>query len=349
LWAVAGVLLVLGAGVWAGVVRPWEPKPIKVAVETVVPGPASRILAVNGRIEAQTQVDVKPTVGGQLKSVDVAEGDRVKAGDLLATLDDAQQQSAVAQTNSALDAAQAQLQQAKINFERARSLGDSISRSDLDKVQLALQTAQNEVDRLGAAQTQALSLLAEYSIKAPFDGTVLTRGVDPGQVVSNTTVLFAFADLEHLRAQASIDEVYSAEIRRGLAARLQPSGYNRTFDGEVSFVSPTVDASTGGRLIRVSIDDTAGLALPIGLTVNLNIVVDELADVITVPRAAILEPDTAPAVLVLEAGKAVRRPIEFVDWPSARLIVSSGLAAGDQVIADPKGVADGALAVAKAG
>lgn len=342
-------LLVVAAGAWAFIARPWEAKPVQVTIETVAAGPASRILAVNGRIEAQTQVEVTPTVGGQLKTVSASGGDTVKAGALLATIDDAQQQAAVAQANSALDAAMAQLQQAKINLERAKSLGDGISRRDLDTVQLALQTAQNDVNRLAAAQTQALSVLAEYSIKAPFDGTVLSRGVDPGQVVSPSTVLFSFADLEHVRAEASIDELYSAEIGRGLAARLQPSGYNRTLDGEVSFISPTVDQSTGGRLVRVSIDDLHGLVLPIGLTVNLNIVVDERQDAITVPRAAILDADTAPAVLVIEKGKAVRRPIEFVDWPSARLIVSSGLAPGDQIIIDPKAVVAGADVVARAG
>ena len=348
IWLIVGVLFVVAIGGWLAIARPWQAKPLQVATETVTSGPASRILASNGRIEPETAVNVSATVGGRIASVPVKDGDEVKAGALLATIDDAQQQAAVSQASSSLDAARAQLQQAKIDFERAQSLGDAISRKSLDAAQLALQTAQNDVTRLEAALSQAMSLLAQYSIKAPFDGTVLTRAADPGQVVSSTTVLFAFADLGHLRAEASIDELYSAEIHRSLKARLQPSGYNRTLEGAVSFVAPTVDSSTGGRLVRVAIDDQQGLVLPIGLTVNLNIVVSEAPSAITVPRAALITTGADPAVLVIEAGKAVLRPVDYIDWPSARLVVTSGLRDGDVLIADPKGVAPGALVAPKA-
>ncbi len=328
------VLVLLGAG-WAAWQRPWEPKPITVTVEQLAAGPASRVLAVNGRIEPEAQINVSPTVSGQLVEVAASEGDRIAAGSLLASIDEAAQQSAVTQAVAALDAAQVQLQKVRQDYDRAQNLGDSISRKDLDAAKLAVQTAQNDVDRLSAARDQALTLLRQYSVTAPFDGTVLTRGVDPGQVVGPSTILFSFADLTRLRASASIDEIYSAEIRRGLKVRLQPSGYNRTLEGSVSFVSPTVDSATGGRQVRVDIGDIDGLDLPIGLTVNLNIVVDEEASVLTVPRAAILDAATEPAVLKVVDGKAVRVPIEFVDWPSDRLIVTSGVAAGDNIILAP--------------
>ena len=349
LWQSLLAVIVVAAGIGIGVARPWEAKPTPVVTETLQAGPVQRVLAINGRIAPQMQVDIGPTVGGRLASVPAKEGDVVKARDLLASLDDSQQRAAVMQADAALEGARATLQQAKIQLERAKGLGDAISRKELDAAQLAAQTAQNDVDRLSAAQAQALSLLAQYTIKAPFDGTVLVRGADPGQVVGSATVLFTFADTAHLWVEASIDELYAAEIRRGLKARLQPSGYNRSLEGEVSSVSPTVDSSTGGRLVRVAIADTQGLTLPIGLTVNLNIVVAEDSSAITVPRSAILDAATAPAVFVVENGKAVRRPIEFIDWPASRLIVGSGLKDGDVIITDPKAVVDGAAVTSSAG
>lgn len=329
-----GLAVLAAGGVWLGALRPWEARPASVATERAEAGPVRRVLAVNGRIAPQAQVSVQATVPGRVATVLVREGDRVEAGAVLATLDDAQQASAVSQASAALEGSIAQVQAAKASFERAKSLGDAISRKDYEAARVALQTAQNDVERLSAARNQAESLLGQYTIRAPFTGTVLTRGVDPGQVVSASTVLFAFADLEHVRAEASVDELYSAQFRRGLAARLEPSGYNRILAGTVSFVSPTVDPATGGRAVRVDIEDTMGLVLPIGLTVNLNIVVAEAARAITVPRAAILDPRGAPAVLVVKDGMAVRRPVEFIDWPAARLIVTSGLAEGDRVITD---------------
>ena len=258
MWWGLFVALVVAAGIWVGLSRPWETKPLQVVTETAKAGPAERILAINGRIAPEMRVDISLTVGGRLESVVAKEGDLVKTGNLLATLDDSQQRAAVSQTQAALDGAMATLQQAKINLERAKGLGDAISRKDFDSAQLAVQMAQNDVDRLSAAKGQAMSLLAQYSIKAPFDGTVLVRGADPGQVVSASTVLFSIADLTHLGAEANVDDLYSAEIRRGLKARMKPSGYDRTLEGEVSSMSPTVDSSTGGRLVRVAVADTGG-------------------------------------------------------------------------------------------
>lgn len=344
------VFLVLAAGgIWLAINEPWVPKPLAVAVETLKSGPASRVLAVNGRLEPVLSINVSPTVNGQIRTVAVNDGDEVAAGTVLATMDDAQQQSALQQTQSSLDSAINKLGQARIDLDRAKSLGDAISRKDFDTAQLALQTAQADVDRLTAARNQAASLLSQYNIVAPFTGTVVTRAVDPGQVVATSTVLFTLADLSHLRAEASIDEIYSAEMKRGLKAKLQPSGYSKTLDGEVSFVSPTVDSATGGRLIRVSIENGDGLTLPIGLTVNLNIVVAEEASALTVPRSAIVTVGGEPGVYIVADGKATFRPIDFIDWPSARLIVTSGLAADDQVITAPKGVTAGAAVTPKAG
>ena len=167
------VLAVVAAGGWAFVNRPWEPKPLVVVVETATAGPASRVLAVNGRIEPELSVNVSPTVGGQVKEVPVRDGDTVKAGAELARIDDTQQQSAVQQASAALDAAVNKLQQAKIDLERAKSLGDAISRKDLDSAQLALQTAQNSVDQLTAAKNQALSQARAEAVQA----ALVSRGV----------------------------------------------------------------------------------------------------------------------------------------------------------------------------
>lgn len=347
LWPVVPVLGVLITIGWLAFAQPWEATPIAVTVETAVSGPTMRVLAVNGRVEPETQIEVQPTVSGQIRTVSVSDGDRVEAGDLLVTLDDTQQRATVSQAEAALSGARVQLEKAQSDYTRAQRLSDSISQKDLSAALTALQTVQNDVARLQAARDQALSQLDAFTIRAPFAGTVVTRGVDPGQVVSPSTVLFSLADLNHLRASASVDELYAAQIRRGLKVKMQPSGYNQTLSGLVSFVSPTVDSSTGGRMVRVGIsDDTTGMALPIGLTVNLNIVVDEQPNAITVPRPAIVDAATQPAVLLVKGGRAVRTPIEFVDWPAGRLIVTSGLKAGDAVITNPSPAMIGARLLA---
>ncbi|MGN6683890.1 MAG: efflux RND transporter periplasmic adaptor subunit [Devosia sp.] len=337
------LLLVGTGGVWALVNRPWEPQRTAVTVESITARPAARILAVNGRIAPHAQVEINSTVGGRVTFVSFNEGSEVSEGAPLVTIDDTQQRAALAQARSQLDAAQAQQKQAELDLDRATALGDSISRKTLDDARLAVETARNEVDRLDALLTQMQGLLDEYVVKAPFAGTVLSRGVDAGQVVSSSTPLALFADISSLLGEASVDELYASEVHRGLPAKARPAGHSQVIDGEVTYVSPRVDPTTGGRLVRVTLPGAGKLGLPVGMTVTLNIIVEQREDAITIPRSA-LTPTDGPAVYVVEAGKAVLKPIQYIEWPSDRLIVTQGLSQGQTLIADSKEVtSEGAL------
>lgn len=342
------LLVVIAAGVgWVGITRPWEPKPTLVGVETVTPGPAKRVLAVNGRVAPANQVEINSTVSGRIVSVLATEGDSASAGAVLLVIDDIQQRAAVNQARSQLAAAEAQRDKARTDLERAEALPDSVSRKALDDARLAVETAQKEVDRLTSLRDQTEDMLKQYSVKAPFDGTILSRGADPGQVVSSSTPLFLFANLSSLYAEASVDEVYASEVRRGLPVVARPAGHSAVIDGEVNYVSPRVDASTGGRLVRIDLPGAGGLSLPVGLTVTLNIVVDERDQAITIPRGALVAGDR-PAVYVIEDGRAVLKQVQYIDWPSDRLILTAGLDGGETLIVDSKQVnKEGALVAAR--
>lgn len=342
-WWIVLLVVLGGAAAWALINRPWEPKPTAVAVETVTPGPASRVLAINGRVVPTEQVEISSTVSGRVISVAVQEGEVVQAGTPLLVIDDAQQRAAVTQVRSQLDSAEAQRRKAQLDLERAQGLRDSVSQKALDDAQLALDTAQKEVDRLTSQLEQTQDLLAEYTVEAPFTGTILSRGADPGQVVGNATALFLLANLTELHAEASVDELYASEVRRGLPVKARPAGHTQLIDGEVIYVSPRVDESTGGRLVKVGLPGAGELNLPVGLTVMLNIVVDERDDAVTVPRSALVGGDQ-PAVYVVEDGKAVRRPVQYIDWPSERLMVTDGLSGGEVLVVESQAVkAEGAL------
>jgi RND family efflux transporter MFP subunit len=341
-WLVAFLAIGLGLA-WALFNRPWEPKPVIVATETITSGPASRVLAINGRAVPTQQVEVNSTVNARVSSVLVAEGDAVSNGAPMLTLDDREQVAAVAEAEVQVDAAQTRVSQTQADYDRALALADSISQKSIDDARFALEAARQDVERAAALLEQAQSRLSEYVVRAPFDGTVLSRGADPGQVVSGSSSLFLFADLSTLHAEASVDELYASEVRRGLRVVARAAGHNGTIEGEVAYVSPRVDASTGGRQVRVTLPGAGEQSVPVGLTVLLNIVVNEQADAITIPRSALISGEL-PAVYVVEGDKALRRTIEFVDWPSDRLIVTSGLAPGEVLIVDSKSIpADGAL------
>lgn len=336
-WAVGGlVALVLAALMY---LQPWATPIVAVVVETVAPGPVTRVLAVNGRIAGVRSVDVQPLVSGTLVEVPVAEGDRVTPGQTLMQLDTAAQQAFVRQAMAGLDAALVAQEDARATLARTRALGNTEARVVLESAVRTEQSAAQEVARMQALLEQAEIQLAKFTIRAPIAGTVLALHADPGQSVDPATALLTIADLGQLVVETDVDESYATQIRTGQPAALQLSGEDVVHTGHVSFVSQRVDTDTGGLAIKLTPDED--LTAPIGLTVTANITVDDRAAAITVPRAAIITGTTGDAVLLVKDGRALRRAVKVIDWPAARLIVTDGLVAGDLVIADATGLADG--------
>lgn len=344
-WWLLLLLVIAAAGAYAGIMRPWEPKPTSVPTETLALGPVSQVLAVNGRIAAHKSVTVRAAVSAQALSVNTDTGDTVTSGDRLVLLDAALVEAQVAQARAALEAQQVNQRQAEVTAERTRALGDNAARSALETADLALAAAVNETGRLAAALEQAERQLEQYTILAPMSGVILSRGVDEGQLVDPQTQLFVIADTSILVVDTDVDELYSSRVKEGLSALLKPVGASVPVEGQVTFAAPTVDSSTGGRAIRIAFNEP--VSLPVGLTVNANIIVDQIDEALSVPRAAILTEGANSHVFVIEDGVAVTRPISFNDWPAERVIVTEGLRVGDVIILDPAAVADGDLVAAE--
>ncbi|WP_128514974.1 efflux RND transporter periplasmic adaptor subunit [Tabrizicola thermarum] len=337
IWTV-GLVLAGGAGLGL-VLQPWASGPVPVAVETVMPAPVTRVLAVNGRIEALHSVDVRAQVGGTLADLSVVEGDIVQSGGIVARIDSTAQQAVLRQAIAGLDAALVAQAQAQATLERTRALGTNVARTALENAETAAQTAAQEVARMTALVDQAKIQLANFTIRAPMTGTVLTLNVDLGQTIDPTTVLMTIADLGQLIVETDVDEAYATQIRAGMPAVLQLSGETATREGRVSFVSQRVDAATGGLAVKLAFADP--VMAPVGLTVTANIVIEQRDAALTVPRTALRTEDGRPAVLVVAEGIARTRPVSVIDWPAARLIVADGLVPGDVLIVDATGIADG--------
>lgn len=339
------LLVILGAGAYAGIEQPWQAKPKAVAVEVLAPGPVSQVLAVNGRVAASKSVTIRAAVSAQALSVNADVGDSVKTDQVLVKLDAAPVQAQAEQARSALEAQQVQQRQAEANATRTQALGENTTRASREDAELALAAAVNETARQKAALDQVEWQIAQYSVRAPMSGVVLSRGVDQGQLVDPQTELFTIADTSDLVVETDVDELYSSRVSAGLKALLKPVGASVAQHGTVSFAAPTVDPSTGGRAIKIAFDEP--VSLPVGQTVNANVIVGEVEEALSVPRAAIVTEGADSHVLLLDDGVVTARSIRFSDWPADRVIVTEGLSAGDVVILDPAKVAVGDLVEAQ--
>ncbi len=337
LWALTGVLAIglavlLSVQYWAGPVT-------RVTVETVLPGPVTRVLAVNGRIAGERSVELRAQVSGILAEVLVAEGDIVQAGTIVARIDAAAQQAAVRQAMAGLDAAQVAEADVQATYARTLALGDNAARMVLESAARAVQSAMQEVARSKALLDQATIQLQKFTIRAPLSGSVLVLTADPGASVDPSTVLMTIVDLGQLVIKTDVDESYATQIKVGQRAALQLAGSTEVLAGRVGLVAQIVDADTGGLAVKLIPD--AALIAPVGLTVTANITVEDHPAAITAPRTAIVTDAAGDSVLVVAEGVATRRAIQVIDWPAARLIVTAGLIAGDVLITDVTGLADG--------
>jgi RND family efflux transporter MFP subunit len=340
-WKLFLLLVIVGAAAYAGITRPWEPKPQAVATEVVTQGDVSQVLAVNGRVAANKSVTIRAAVSAQALSVNAGVGDTVDADAVLVSLDGSLVEAQVEQARSALDAQLVQQRQAEANAARSQALGDNATRASREDAELALAAAVNETARQQAALDQAQRQVAQYTIRAPMSGVVLSRGVDQGQLVDPQTELFVVADTSDLVVETDVDELYSSRVSTGLPALLKPVGATIAQRGTVTFAAPTVDPATGGRAIKIAFDEP--VALPVGQTVNANVIVDEVSGALSVPRGAIIADGADSHVFVIVDGVVAARQVRFSDWPAERVIVTEGLAEGDVVILEPAEVAVGDL------
>lgn len=324
---------------WA---QPWEAKAQPVTVEIVSQRPAREVLAVNGQIVPEDEVALGAAVSGQLREVIVKAGDRVAEGDVLARLDDTIARAALDQAEASLESARIEAASARTSYERAVALAGTVAAQTRDSAKFAAEAADARVRQLTAALDQARRQLALYEITAPITGTVLTVNAELGQMVGASSVLFTVGDLSAPLVETDVDEVYGARMTPGLAARVAPAGSREALPATVTFVAPVVDPDTGGRTLRLSFDTPPDRLLPRGLTMSVNIVVETFDAAITAPRAAILDLDGDPHVLLDVDGVARETPVKVRHWPAERLIVTEGLAPGDRLITTPWGVTPGA-------
>lgn len=338
-WGLWIGLAAAAIGGWLLYAQPWQPAAPGVAVELVAPGPITRVLAVNGRVAARRSVAVTSTIAGTLTASLAEAGDVVEQGAVLARLDDTSQLAAVRQAVSALDQGLVTQTQTEDALDRATALGETVSRVTLEDARSAAQRANQEVGRLRALLDQAQFQLSKFKITAPIAGTVLTRGIEPGEVVDLSTPLFTLADLSELVVETDVDESYATQIRQGMPALLQLTGDTQTLDGTVSFIAPVVDADTGGIAVKIAFNEP--LVAPVGLTVTANIIVDRQDSAISVPRTAIATSEAGEGVFVLNDSTAKLVPISVLEWPAERLIVTDGLQPGDQLIVDADELVDG--------
>jgi HlyD family secretion protein len=315
-WIVTGVGVAAVAGllVWA----PWRAKEDPLAGLTwgeVTRGDLEVVVSSTGSLEAIDSVEVGTQVSGTLSSVRADYNDRVKAGQVLATIDPKLLDAALRDARAGLEKSRAQLAQAEADLERQQQLRAAglNSESDLAGYETAVATARASLDSAEAQVERAKENRGYATIVSPIDGIVIERAVEPGQTVAasfNTPRLFLLArDLDRMRILAEVDEGDIGQVKVGQAATFTVAAYpDHEFHGSVAQIrlQPTVEQNVVKYTVVVDATNEGGMLLP-GMTATIDFEVQSAQDVLTVPAAATRVRPTDAMTAALEAQRAARR------------------------------------------
>lgn len=316
-------------------------RPPEVLVTAVATEDVSRMLAVTGRIEAAQSVLVSPQFPGRITEILRREGDRVRKAEILARLEDPAAKSNLLQQSAALASRKNDLRQAERDLARTTQLvaTGAQPRAELESARLLVARAASDVQRLSAMLAEGR---AQLVLLAPFDGTILRRDGEVGQVVGPESTLFEVATLESTRVTAQVDERYVQALRPGMRAEILPVGASTApLSAQVSYVAQAVDPQTGAATVRFEYDHPPRDVV-VGMSVDVNVSVAAFPSAVTIPREALGSAAGRPFVLVATQGHVTRREVTVEDWPAARVVVPKGLAPGEYILLDPMGAAAGA-------
>ena len=332
LYVLAALALVAGLWFWQR-----SSRPTPVVVVQAKAGPAERVLAITGRTRPQVTVTILPKVSGQIVRLTREEGETVRAGEVLVQFDADAPRAAVDEVEQQVASKQRARAEAQRNFERIEQLKERglATLKEFDQARFELDQAQVELQRIAASRREVTARLRDNTLVAPVAGVVLSRPVDVGQVVSTSSVIYEIAPLSDVEVEADVDEQFLAEVHEGLKADVLVAGRARPIPATLYYVSPKVDPRTGGAKVRLRLDEEVD-GLRSGLTADVNLVVERRDTAITVARSAILGRDQTARVQLVRDGVVEEKRVQFLEWPSERVIVLAGLDAGATLVSQPR-------------
>lgn len=276
-------------------------------------------IEASGVIEAISSVEIKSKASGEILYLGAEVGDYIEKGSMLGQIDQRTPTNILDQSKSDLEAAKVRLENAESQYKRGKELHSqgSVSEKDFEDIQESLAQAKSTLVRTQVTYDNAKIALDDTVVRSPVDGTIISRPVEVGQVISSPTaavgggtVLMTMADLSKVRVRALVDEIDVGRVSIGQVVSIKVAAYrDKEFFGTVAKIEPLAkieqNVTTFPVLIDINNDDNLLL-----LGMNTDVVIEVLnKDVsISVPTMSLrTRKDIYSAALILDI------PAETVD------------------------------------
>jgi RND family efflux transporter MFP subunit len=291
-------------------------------------------LPISGSLKAVNSAIVKARVAGELQGLSVREGDAVKAGQVVARIEDVEFVARMKQAQQQADSAQAQIDIAQRQWDNNKALVDQgfISKTALDTSLNNLAAAKANHQAALAAVEMARKMLDDTVLKAPISGVVALRAAQPGERVAIDTKVLEIVDLSRLELEATLSAADSVGVRVGQQALLQIEGSSKPVTAKVVRINPSAQAGSRSVLAYLAIDNPAGLRQ--GLFAQ-GVLGTGQVSALAVPVSAVRTDKPAPYVQVVEKDQVVHKPVEAGvrgDSGQELMVAVKGLAPGALVM-----------------
>jgi RND family efflux transporter MFP subunit len=313
------------------------------------PAQANAILTASGYVVAQRKAAVASKGTGRLVFLGVEEGDRVKTGQVLARLEDADVMAQLEQAKANLKLYQAELQDAQQSFNRQKALLEAglASQAEYEAAEARYKRVEASIAVAVAAVTSAEVALENTRIRAPFDGTVLLKHADVGEIVaplagaaSSRGAVVTIADMTSLEVEADVSESNIERIAPNIPCEIVLDAYpQHRYRGFVSKIVPTADRAKATVLVKVKFISFDERVLPeMSAKVTFLSKAPEasaalMKPLLTVLSSAVATRDGRAVVFAVRENKAVEIPVVTGQTMGAFVEIREGLAVGDKVIA----------------
>jgi HlyD family secretion protein len=251
-----------------------------------------------GNVQPDTVVEVKSKASGEILQMAVETGQDVTRGQLLVQVDQRTPRNSLAQTEAELEVAKARLANAEAQNRRSTELfkSQSITEQENEQAVLAVANARAEVVRAQVAYENAKIRMDDTDVRAPINGTIISKNVERGQVISSPTsdvgggtILLRMADLNLVQVRTLVDETDIGKVRAGLRASVTVDAYpNQPFTGEVLKIEPQAETAQNVTMfpVLIRIENRNGLLKP-GMNADVEIQVGRRDSALAVPNAAL--------------------------------------------------------------
>jgi len=306
------------------------------------PAQANAVLTASGYVVARRKAAVASKGTGTLMFLGVEEGDRVKKGQVIARLEDSDVAATLQRARENLRVAEADLKDAKQSLERERILLNEgvVAQAEFDAAEARYNRVVASIDAAKFAVKEAEVAVENTRIVAPFDGTVLKKNADVGEIVaplagaaSSRAAVVTIADMSSLEVDADVSEANITRVSPNQNCEVRLDAYP-----DVSKIVPTADRAKATVLVKIKFNDYDHRVLP-DMSAKITFLSDDFAQtaastrpVLTVPATAVATRNGRQVVYQVKEDRAVEVPV-VVGRPIGNLIeIKQGLKEGQKVI-----------------